>query len=365
MLPHHLHTFTRPIPVLDHGFVRLVDVMGDDGAIVEAARMSTTGQRSPHVEADMPNHNGEILCTVCGRGRAARMLDPDPRVCLEGDRRLIRYMARSGHTSPFEMCEIKLHVKLPIFVARQWIRHRTWSFNEFSGRYSEMPDETFRVAPDAWRAQDTVNKQGSTGVVHAWPPGWSYVPVEKCNLDDPTEELAWELRDARGVARWFPAGADGAETMGDCLSDMQVDLQDAMRSVYSARLAAGVSKELARIDLGLGQYTEWTCKVDLHNLVHFLKLRLDEHAQPEIRVYAEVIRDIVAAWVPIAWEALRDWRVEGAALSRQQIRALRVLVNEVWTDPDGGVDVRRVLAHALEHEPRAEYTQLLALLGVK
>lgn len=238
----------RPLPVLDEGFVRVVDYMGDDGAIVQAARVSY------------------------GAGTKA----------VSDDRGLIRYLLRHRHTTPFEMCELKLHVRVPMDAWRQWIRHRTASVNEISTRYSEAIDAAQRTAPDRWRLQAADNKQGSQG--------WA----------DPD--------------------------LGASLSAEEAELQHRARTVYEGRLQAGIAREQARKDLPLCTYTEAYWKIDLHNLLHFLALRLDRHAQLEIRSYAEVIgREIVARWVPLAWEAFLDYRLESLALSRTETAILAAL----------------------------------------
>ena len=227
------------IRVLDDGFVRLVDYMGDDSAIVQAAR------------------------TSYGKGTRRR----------HEDRGLIRYLMRHAHTTPFEMCEIKLHVRVPMDVWRQWIRHRTASVNEYSTRYSEAIDAAQKTDPGAWRLQATANRQGSSGLL---PP-----------------------------------------EQGMRLSEEESGLQRQARDIYEARLAAGVAREQARKDLPLSTYTEAYWKIDLQNLLHFLELRMDEHAQQEIRAYASVIGEqIVAKWVPLTWEAFLDYRRGGTRLSR-------------------------------------------------
>jgi thymidylate synthase (FAD) len=201
----------QPFRVLDDGFVRLLDYMGDDAAVVQAARISYgAGTKRVHE-----------------------------------DRGLIRYLMRHLHTTPFEMCEIKLHVRVPMDAWRQWIRHRTANVNEYSTRYSVAIDAAQRTPSDEWRRQSTVNRQGSSG-----------------NL--PTE-------------------------LGECLSAAEQELQEKARAVYEVRIAAGVAREQARKDLPLSTYTEAYWKIDLHNLLHFLHLRMDEHAQREIRAYAIII----------------------------------------------------------------------------
>jgi thymidylate synthase (FAD) len=234
--------------VLDEGFVRLVDYMGDDAAIVQAARVSY--------------------------GKGTRR--------VHEDRALIRYLMRHSHTTPFEMCEIKLHVRVPMDVWRQWIRHRTASVNEYSTRYSEAIDAAQRTAPDQWRLQSTSNRQGSSG---------------------------------------FLAAETGAR-----LSAEEEELLKRARAAYEARLAAGVAREQARKDLPLSTYTEAYWKVDLHNLLHFIDLRMDAHAQQEIRAYATLIgEEIVARWVPVTWEAFLDYRKRGMSLSSLEIAIVAAL----------------------------------------
>jgi thymidylate synthase (FAD) len=225
--------------VLDDGFVRVVDYMGSDESIVQAARVSY------------------------GDGTKK----------IHEDRGLIRYLMRHQHTTPFEMCEIKLHVRVPMDCWRQWIRHRTANINEYSTRYSVAIDSAQTTAPTEWRMQSSENRQGSEA-----------------------------FRDAAA---------------GATLTDAERDLQQRAREVYDARLAAGVAREQARKDLPLSTYTEAYWKVDLHNLFHFLALRLDRHAQAEIRAYSSVIgNEIVKRWCPVAWEAFEEYRLNGLVLSK-------------------------------------------------
>ncbi|MSO53931.1 MAG: FAD-dependent thymidylate synthase [Rhodospirillales bacterium] len=248
----------EPIPVLDSGFVRVVDYLGDDTAIVQAARVSY------------------------GRGTKK----------VSDDRGLIRYLMRHRHTTPFEMCELKLHVKLPIFVARQWIRHRTANVNEYSARYSVL-DREFYV-PERMAAQSETNRQGRAGEL------------------DPTESDA-----ARALIQ-----GDGDRAYGtylDLLNETEGgEVRDPSRK--------GVARELARMVLPANVYTQWYWKVDLHNLLHFLSLRADPHAQYEIRVYAEAIGAVVQKWVPITWEAFEDYWTKGARLSAQALRLLKTML---------------------------------------
>jgi thymidylate synthase (FAD) len=238
-----------PLRVLDDGFIRLVDYMGDDSSVVQAARVSY------------------------GSGTKR----------LQDDRALIRYLLRHSHTTPFEMCELKLHVRVPMDVWRQWIRHRTASINEYSTRYSVAIDAAQRTPSDRWRRQSSENKQGSAG---------------------------------------FLLHEDGER-----LSKSELDLQKAARAVYETRLAAGVAREQARKDLPLSTYTEAYWKIDLHNLLHFLHVRMDAHAQEEIRAYAVVIGEqLVARWVPIVWESFLDYRQQALKLSRIELEVLSVLI---------------------------------------
>jgi thymidylate synthase (FAD) len=240
----------QPFRVLDDGFVRIIDYMGDDAAVVQAARVSYgAGTKRAH-----------------------------------GDRGLIRYLMRHSHTTPFEMCEIKLHIRVPMDAWRQWIRHRTANVNEYSTRYSVAIDAAQRTAPDGWRAQSTASYQGSTGHL---PPA-----------------------------------------VGKRLSAAEQQVQKKARDVYEARLAAGVAREQARKDLPLSTYTEAYWKIDLHNLLHFLNLRMDMHAQQEIRAYATVIgEEIVAKWVPVVWEAFLDYRRHAVQLSRVEAEIIGALAS--------------------------------------
>ncbi len=235
----------KPFKVLDDGFIRVVDYMGNDSAIVQAARVSY------------------------GKGTKK----------VSEDRGLIRYLLRHWHTTPFEMCEIKFHVRVPMDCWRQWIRHRTANVNEYSTRYSVAIDASQHTAPNEWRVQSADMKQGSAGML---------------------EEIK------------------GAE-----LTKAELDLQNLARKVYDDRLAAGIAREQARKDLPLSTYTEAYWKVDLHNLLHFLRLRMDKHAQLEIRAYAEVMgEEIVKRWCPIAWEAFLDYQFNTAHLSRLEMELI-------------------------------------------
>ncbi|UXU74829.1 MULTISPECIES: FAD-dependent thymidylate synthase [unclassified Paracoccus (in: a-proteobacteria)] len=254
----------QPHPVLDHGMVRVIDYMGDDAAITQAARVSY------------------------GRGTKS----------VSNDEALIRYLMRHWHSSPFEMCEIKLHVKLPVFVARQWIRHRTANVNEYSARYSILDREFYIPAPEHLAAQSTVNNQGRGEVLQG-------------------EEAARVL---------------------DLLRQDAMRSYDHYESLLSQDGQQGLARELARMNLPANIYTQWYWKVDLHNLFHFLRLRADAHAQYEIRAYAVAICDIVRDWVPHAYAAFQDYRLGAVQLSAQAVAVLRRrLAGETVTQENSGM----------------------------
>lgn len=281
------------IRVLDDGFVRVVDYMGDDSAVVQAAR------------------------TSYGRGTKRR----------HEDRGLLRYLMRHAHTTPFEMCELKLHVRVPMDVWRQWIRHRTASVNEYSTRYSEAIDAAAKTAPDAWRLQSTGNRQGSSGLL----------PLDQ----------------------------------GRLLSDEEGRLQRSAREIYEARLAAGVAREQARKDLPLSTYTEAYWKIDLQNLLHFLELRMDAHAQEEIRAYATVIGErIVATWVPLTWEAFLDYRRGGTRMSRTESALLAAMASgdrarAIAIADEGGFLTRSEDGRVSANLEGRELEEKLARLGLR
>ncbi len=238
-----------PLPILDKGFVRLIDYMGNDSSVVQAARVSY------------------------GAGTKR----------VQEDRGLIRYLMRHSHTTPFEMCEIKLHVRAPMDVWRQWIRHRTANVNEYSTRYSIAIDATQSTPAEQWRRQSSENRQGSVGCL--------------------------PLRE------------------GETLSASEANLHRLARAAYQERLDAGVAREQARKDLPLSTYTEAYWKIDLHNLLHFLNLRMDAHAQQEIRSFAVVIGEqIVAMWVPLVWEAFLDYRRHSLHLSYIETQVVEALI---------------------------------------
>jgi thymidylate synthase (FAD) len=257
----HLYTAHE---VLDHGFVRVIDYMGDDGAICQAARVSY------------------------GKGTKS----------VQNDEGLIRYLMRHWHSTPFEMCEIKLHVKLPVFVARQWIRHRTANVNEYSARYSILDREFYIPAPENVAAQSVVNNQGRGDVLEG----------------------------------------DEAQRVLDILRTDANRAYDNYEAMISQDGQQGLARELARMNLPTNIYTQWYWKVDLHNLFHFLRLRADSHAQYEIRVYAEAIAAVVADWVPFAYKAFEDYRMGGETLSATAMECVRrMLKGETVTQENSGM----------------------------
>ena len=229
----------QPFPVLDHGFVRVIDYMGNDDSVVQAARVSY------------------------GSGTKK----------INADKSLINYLMAHRHTTPFEMCEIKFHIKLPIFVARQWIRHRTASVNEYSARYSIMEDEFYIPQPQHLSAQSKINHQGRD-------------ENKILNIDEQKRVL--EI-----------SKLDSAKSYQDYLEMIN---QDSSGNIVD-NSKEGLARELARMNLPLNCYTQWYWKIDLHNLLHFLNLRADKHAQYEIRVYAQIMLDLVKKWVPNCYEA--------------------------------------------------------------
>jgi len=251
--------YDYPQPVLDDGWVKLIDIMGDDKAIEDSARISYGGKKGNHLRTELDRE------------------------------RLIRYMMRHHHGTPFEMCEIKLAIRVPLYVWQQWLRHRTASINQRSTRYSESFSTCHRYTSSEWRGRSDSNKQGS--------------------------------------GEFLP------ETVGRDLSKEQDEIQTLAQEVYNRRLLRGVSKEQARVDLPHSTYTEAFWKIDLRNLLHFLELRLDEHAQWEIREYAHAIAEIVKMWVPMTWRAFQDYRLNSLTLSGPEIELLAdLLANPLISD---------------------------------
>jgi thymidylate synthase (FAD) len=278
--------------VLDDGFVRVVDYMGGDASIVQAARVSY------------------------GEGTKR----------IHEDQGLIRYLMRLRHTTPFEMCALKLHIRAPMDVWRQWIRHRTASVNEYSTRYSIAINRAQATPPSAWRSQSKRNRQGSD------------VPLE-----------------------------DG---LGKMLSNRERQLQLLAREVYEERLRLGVAREQARKDLTLSTYTEAYWKIDLHNLLHFLELRMDAHAQEEIREYAATIGEkIVAQWCPIAWRSFVDYRLRALALSGFEVELVGLLSNGDRASAVAALEAAGYMSRSADgrlrpHRERDELAAKLRRLGI-
>jgi thymidylate synthase (FAD) len=266
----------EPLQVLDHGFVRVVDYMGDDSAIVQAARVSY------------------------GRGTKKS----------NEDRGLIRYLMRHWHTTPFEMCEIKLHVKLPIFVARQWVRHRTANINEYSARYSILDKEFYLPSPSALAAQSNLNMQGRGSVL----------------TGEEAERVLHLLK------------TDSQQSYQHYMEMLNLD-EGSDQPLNPSR--QGLARELARMNLPVNYYTQWYWKIDLNNLLHFLRLRADSHAQYEIRVYADIILDIVKRWVPHTYEAFLSYRFNSASLSKEAMDVIkRMLAGEQITQETSNLTKR-------------------------
>ena len=253
----------EPIPVLDHGVVRVIDYMGDDAAVVQAARVSY------------------------GKGTKK----------ISDDAGLINYLLRHRHTTPFEMCEIKYHVKLPIFVARQWIRHRTANVNEYSARYSVLDREFYVPEEDHLAAQSSSNRQGRGNILSG--------------------------KEAKRVLEIL---REDAQMTYDHYIEMLNESEEGNIIDVSKE---GLARELARMNLTLSTYTQWYWKTDLHNLLNFLSLRADTHAQYEIRVYADAMMETLRRWCPITFQSFSDHRVEGVTLSGKAIKVVKKLISGV------------------------------------
>ena len=249
------------IPILDHGFVRVIDYMGDDTSIVQAARVSY--------------------------GKGTKKVSTDSG--------LIKYLMRHWHSTPFEMCEIKYHIKLPIFIARQWIRHRTANVNEYSARYSILDKEFYLPSKENLAAQSKSNRQGRGDILTG---------------DQANEVLNLLKNDAERTY-------DNYETMLNQRYDGSTIDEN----------KSGLARELARMNLTLNTYTQWYWKTDLLNLMNFLRLRADSHAQYEIRAYADVMLDTLKKWVPITFEAFMDYRVGGTEVSSQGKKIIKDLIS--------------------------------------
>ena len=272
----------EPIPVLDHGFVRVIDYMGDDAAVVQAARVSY------------------------GKGTKK----------ISDDAGLINYLLRHRHTTPFEMCEIKYHVKLPIFVARQWIRHRTANVNEYSARYSVLDREFYVPEEDHLAAQSSSNRQGRGNIL-----------------------VGKEAKRVLDILR------EDAQMTYDHYIEM---LNESEEGNIIDIAKDGLARELARMNLTLSTYTQWYWKTDLHNLLNFLSLRADTHAQYEIRVYADAMMETLRRWCPITFQSFSDHRVEGVTLSGKAIKVVRKLISGVHVNQEESGMSRREWRELME-----------------
>ena len=275
----------KAIPVLDHGFVRVVDYMGTDSSIVQAARVSY--------------------------GRGTKKTNEDAG--------LINYLMRHRHTTPFEMCEIKFHIKLPIFIARQWIRHRTANVNEYSGRYSIMDKEFYIPKPEQLASQSKKNHQG------------------------------------RGESLSGAEAVEALKILKEHSAKSYADYEKLMNSTEEGEIIDpskdGLARELARMNLPVNFYTQWYWKIDLHNLMHFLSLRADSHAQYEIRVYAEAMLDILKAWVPLTYKAFMDYRMGGASISAKGMDIIKQMIGgKTITQEQSGMS-------------KGEWRELMEVLG--
>ena len=323
------------IPVLDHGFVRVVDYLGDDGAVVQAARVSY------------------------GKGTKT----------VSNDRGLIRYLLRNRHTTPFEMCEIKLHVKLPIFVARQWIRHRTANVNEYSARYSVLDREFYvpdRRYLNTRREERRIERRLKKLLESDQHDLFGFEGV------DSMRTTASELEQLAGQSQSNRQGRDDA--LSDLEADQAVDTisseSNRAYTIYERLLnetaggdvidadRKGLARELARMVLPINYYTQWYWKIDLHNLLHFLSLRADPHAQYEIRAYADALCGVVAKWVPLVWEAFEDYRLTGARISGPGLGVMRALLDTAALDDEEKLEALRARSGL---SPR-EFRELLATL---
>ena len=264
------------LTILDHGFIRVIDYMGDDSAIVQAARVSY--------------------------GKGTKMVSQD--------KGLINYLMRHRHTTPFEMCDIKFHIKLPIFIARQWIRHRTASVNEYSARYSILGNEFYIPEKSHLTPQSKTNKQGRT--------------VEELPADVADRVLNILKNDALNCYRNYVEMLNEDEN-GNIINDA----------------TTGIARELARMNLTLNHYTEWYWKINLQNLLHFLSLRADSHAQYEIRIYAEKMLELVKEWVPYTYDAFEEYRIHAAHISRKGISVIRRMIAGEKVDQENSAMTKR------------------------
>jgi thymidylate synthase (FAD) len=325
----HNITWKKFRPLTDkNAYICLVDSMGDDSSIVQAARVSYGKDK----QEDIINRERGIEMKSSGNG------DIPDQMCLEAakqkDRNLIRYLLNHGHTTPFEMVEIKFMVQVPMDCWRQWIRHRTASVNEYSTRYTEALDFFQVTDPSEWRLQATDNKQGSSGFLENWPEDITVNVTKKgfnviWRMDHRT--ISWDLPfdwwEELGYMK-SPNEWGNEPTPGQFLTWMEKKSQIDTADEYKLRLAFGIAKEQARKDLPLSTYTRAYWKCDLHNIFNFLRLRMDSHAQLEIRQFANSMYEIVKHICPVACEAFEDYVPHAKKFSRMEMEVLKQLYKD-------------------------------------
>lgn len=313
--------------VLDHGFIELIDHMGDDSAIIQAARVSYGKDEKdvlwsfikPRVDDCYKgiiydhitkfyflNHEKDGYIIIDHHfGNLEKDIQEFETSTFLKDRNLIRYLMNHSHTTPFEMVEFKFVVQAPMDVMRQWIRHRTANVNEYSTRYTEAIDLCHSTLPGEWRLQATDNKQGSSGFLEEWPPGFIQ-NIEFIETDT-----------------YRPTGENPEGTPGGHLTAKEAEFHEQAKQLYQDRLAFGIAKEQARKDLPLSTYTRLYWKCDLHNIFNFLRLRMDSHAQWEIRQYANAMYELIKPIVPVACEAFEDYVLQAKKFSRMEMKLIK------------------------------------------
>jgi len=349
----------QKFPVLDDGFVCLVDVMGTDRAVVDAARISYNKD-----DRDARDRFQETAAKLFPKGGSSPYLAPDDfdsghkaghglspeetakvlQALDADDRTLIRYLMRHRHTTPFEMAELKFLVRVPMDCWRQWIRHRTANVNEYSTRYTEAIDSQQKTPAEEWRLQSGGNRQGSAGTLRKeWPA-----------LDELDRETFRFRCESDFTSPTFEAGP------GDYLSHQEGKFHSQARMLYEDRLTLGIAREQARKDLPLSTYTEAYWKIDLHNLLHFLGLRMDSHAQHEIRQYATIIGEqIVKPLFPMVWEAFEDYRLGAMTLSKVEVECI-----SAWTGNSKEVDPPVLETWFPNKREREEFQAKMGRLGI-
>lgn len=319
----------QKIEVPSDGYVCLVDAMGDESAIVQAARVSYgAGTKTP-----------------------------------SDDRSLIRHLMRNRHTTPLEMVELKFLIRVPMDTWRQWIRHRTASVNEYSTRYSQAIDSQNETLPDEWRLQSGLNKQGSDGMLHEWPEGWKVIE-RQCGGQG---EQHWNVFAPDSIGDTAPVVTIPVSelgtleprnpTPGEVLTHLERKSHSESADLYKLRLALGVAREQARKDLPLSTYTEAYWKIDLHNLLHFLGLRMDSHAQLEIRQFANAIGQIVYELYPTVWDAFLSYRMNAVTISEDDSVAIKAAIA-------GDFHRFESVFESMGKTERVDCLQKMAILGI-